>query len=101
MRIQENGSRIPAAVARVKARTAEDNPAKKSVSGHTLFMMACCAAMVAGTAIIFASAPAGQSLGETLLLAAPVLGCLGMHVVMHRFMGRSCHGAENKDQKND
>ena len=101
MRIQENGSRIPAVVPRVKARTADDSPAKRRVSGHTLFMMACCAAMVAGTAIIFASAPAGQSLTETLLLAVPVLGCLGMHVVMHRFMGRSCHNAENKDQNND
>lgn len=101
MRIQENSSRNTASVPRVKAKTAEDIPAKKNVSGHTPFMMACCAAMVAGTAIIFASAPAGQPLGETLLLAAPVLGCLGMHVVMHRFMGRSCHDAENKDQKND
>lgn len=101
MRIQENTSRIPAIVPRVKGGADEDGPAKKHVSGHTLFMMACCTAMVAGSVIVFVSAPAGQSLGETLLLAAPVLGCLGMHVVLHRFMGRSCHGTDNKDQKND
>ncbi|MBO9422985.1 hypothetical protein J7481_25995 [Labrenzia sp. R4_2] len=101
MNIQENTSRIATSVPHVKAKTVENGSAKKHLNGHSMFMLACCAAMVAGTAVVIASAPAGQSLGETLLLAAPVLGCLGMHFVMHRFMGKSCHGAESKHQKND
>ncbi len=101
MSIQKNTTQIPGAVPRVKARAAGDIPVKKQFSGHSLFMMACCAVMVAGAAIVFASAPAGQSLGETLLLAVPVLGCLAMHFVMHRFMGKSCHSTAYKDQKDD
>ena len=68
---------------------------RKSFNAHTLFMIACCAAMIAGTGLLITSAPSGLTWTETLLLAAPMLGCLAMHAVMHRFMGKSCH-ATNK-----
>ncbi len=72
------------------------------LSGHNLFMMACCAAMVAGTGILIWSAPAGQTIGQTLLLGVPMLGCIGMHLVMHRFMGKSCHSTQTSEtKKND
>ncbi len=60
-------------------------------------MMACCAVMVAGTGFLIAGVPAGQSLADTLLLAAPMLGCVGMHFVMHKFMGKSCHAPSKQD----
>lgn len=64
-------------------------------------MLACCVAMVVGTGILLAYAPVGQSLGQTLLLAAPMLGCIGMHLVMHRFMGKSRHSHSKQESKND
>ncbi|MBD1548793.1 DUF2933 domain-containing protein [Roseibium aggregatum] len=69
------------------------------LTGHNLFMMACCAAMVAGTGILIWSAPAGQTIGQTLLLGVPMLGCIGMHLVMHRFMGKSCHSTQSSETK--
>jgi len=66
---------------------------RKSPGAQTLFMAACCLAMVAGTGLLIYSAPSGLTWMETLLLAAPMAGCLAMHVVMHRFMGRSCHSS--------
>ena len=68
---------------------------------HNIFMMVCCAVMVFGTGFLIATAPAGQTIGQTLLLAAPMLGCVGMHLVMHRFMGKSCHGGSKSEAKND
>ncbi|MCV0425220.1 MAG: hypothetical protein K5905_07090 [Roseibium sp.] len=74
---------------------------KPILRGNSLFMMACCVAMVAGTGILLLSAPAGQALGKTLMLATPMLGCLGMHVLMHRFMGKSCHAPSRKEKQDD
>jgi hypothetical protein len=66
-------------------------PRKPASTGHGVFMAVCCAAMAVGFAMVLFFAPAGQSLASTLLSAVPLLGCLAMHVWMHRFMGRSCH----------
>lgn len=65
--------------------------------GHNLFMLACCALMVIGTGIVIAAAPSGQSIGQSLLLAAPMLGCVGMHLIMHRLTGKSCHGRTKQE----
>lgn len=67
----------------------------KMLSGANLFMVACCAAMFVGTGIYLAYAPADQSFVETMLVAVPLLGCLAMHFVLHRLMGKSCHGSSN------
>lgn len=67
----------------------------KLLSGHNLFMAACCAAMIAGTGIYVAFAPADQSFAQKMLLAAPLLGCVGMHFVLHRLMGKPCHSSSN------
>jgi len=68
---------------------------RKSFNAHAFFMVACCTAMVVGTGLLITSAPSGLTWTETLLLAAPMLGGLAMHAVMHRFMGKPCH-ATNK-----
>jgi hypothetical protein len=53
-------------------------------------MWICCAVMLApvGFVMLGGAGLEGLSLG----LLAPVALCLGAHGVMHRFMGRSCHG---------
>jgi hypothetical protein len=85
--------RRPAGVPRV--RRTDDNPSEPS-KGHSHFMMVCCALMVVGVGVVFATAPAASSWSETMGLALPLLGCLGVHLVMHRFMGRSCHKQGNE-----
>jgi hypothetical protein len=91
-----SGSSVP----RITPVSKTVSPAGKVLAGHNLFMVACCAAMVAGTGILIAAAPAGQTIGQTLLYAAPILGCVGMHMVMHRFMGKSCHAQAGKEKAN-
>lgn len=70
--------------------------------GHSMFMMACCLAMIGGTGLVLASAPEGSSLADRLWLAAPMLGCVGLHLVMHRFMGRCAPaGKTQRGETND
>ena len=77
------------------------NSSRKRLNGHVLLVLACCAVMGGATGVLVAGAPAGQSPAQTLLLAAPMLACVIMHVVMHRFMGKPCHAHSGKDRKND
>jgi type II secretory pathway component PulF len=67
----------------------------------SLFMLACCTVMAAGAGFLLATAPSAQSLADALLLAVPLLGCLGMHLVMQRFMGKSCQSLAKKETRND
>ncbi len=101
MTTQHSNTAGKAMVPQVSAEQAQPTGFRKLMSGHNMMMMACCAAMAVGTGVIFASAPAGQSVGQTLLLAAPLVGCVGMHLVMHRFMGKSCHSNSKQKSKTD
>lgn len=58
-------------------------------------MMACCLAMVAGVVIAVSFADS-EALGWAPLLL-PLALCGAMHLVLHRFMGQSCHGAKRGD----
>ncbi|MSU88476.1 DUF2933 domain-containing protein [Rhodobacteraceae bacterium 2CG4] len=64
-------------------------------------MWACCAVMLLP---IIAYLAAGRVSGaaDSLIAFAPLLLCVGAHLVMHRFMGKSCHGkpgdAEDKHE---
>lgn len=98
---QATNTDLKKSVPPVKATATTSLSSWKLLSGHNLFMLACCAAMVIGTGFLIAAAPAGQTIGQTLLYAAPMLGCIGMHFVMHRFMGKSCHGHSKQEMKND
>lgn len=53
-------------------------------------MMACCAVMLLPVAGILIG---GGGLGGATGALAPLLLCLGAHLVMHKMMGKSCHGA--------
>ncbi|MCK5748781.1 hypothetical protein [Oricola sp.] len=54
------------------------------------FLAGCCLAMVAGFVLIVLSRVPGEPVTNTLLIAAPLAGCLAMHVAMHRFLARKC-----------
>ena len=68
-------------------------------SGSGMLMMACCVAMVAAFGFVIFTAPAGQSWGASALTALPLLACVGAHLIMHRFMGKSCHGSAVESEK--
>lgn len=57
-------------------------------------MMACCAVMLLPIAAYFFSG--GSILGafNNIGAFAPLLLCVGAHLVLHRFMGKSCHNEE-------
>lgn len=67
-------------------------------------MWACCAVMLLP---IIAYVAAGRTSGVSgsLITFAPLLLCVGAHLVMHRYMGKSCHGkprdAENRQEAPD
>ena len=65
-----------------------------------LGMMACCAVMLLP---ILGFLAAGGTIGGLLsnsVVFLPLLLCVGAHLVMHKVMGRSCHGsAEDADAK--
>jgi len=69
-------------------------PRKGSMTGS--LMMLCCVGMFAVFAAVVFFAPVDQSWTQTALSAAPLLGCVGAHLIMHRFMGRSCHGEKRQ-----
>ena len=69
------------------------------IKGHNWFMMACCLAMVAGFAFVAFTGPADQTFWSRVFSASPLLVCVGMHLVMHRLMGKSCH--LNKTEKEE
>ena len=59
-------------------------------------MWVCFPAMLLPAAgLVVADGPAG-GLGRTLAALTALALCLGIHGAMHRFMGRSCHGARDE-----
>ena len=74
-------------------------PADQVKSGSGMLMMACCVAMVAAFGFVIFTAPAGQSWGASALTALPLLACVGAHLIMHRFMGKSCHGSTGSSEE--
>ncbi|NVK97824.1 DUF2933 domain-containing protein [Ruegeria pomeroyi] len=57
-------------------------------------MLACCVAMLAPLAILLIAGTSLTGLAGNLWILLPLAACLGLHVVMHRMTGRSCHTAE-------
>ena len=56
-------------------------------------MWICCAVMLAPLGLYFVQGGTVAGLSSTLGLFAPLVLCVGMHFVLHRVMGRSCHGS--------
>ncbi len=55
-------------------------------------MWACCAIMLAPVILYFAAGGFSGGMLNSAIVFAPLLVCLGAHLVMHRLMGKSCHG---------
>jgi hypothetical protein len=73
-----------------------DNQSQKSTGSSKLMqygMMACCAVMLFPVAAFFIAGGTIAGLWGNVGLFAPLALCLGAHVVMHRMMGKSCHGS--------
>ena len=60
-------------------------------------MWACCAIMLAPILLYRAAGGLSSDLTNNAILFAPLVVCLGAHFVMHRVMGKSCHGDEKKN----
>ena len=73
--------------------------ARPEKSGHSAFMIICCAAMVAAFGFALFAAPATQSWAVTAYSALPLVACVGAHLIMHKFMGKSCHGTDASRSK--
>ena len=50
--------------------------------------------MLIPVAGFFLAGGAGAGISQTLTAFAPLLLCVGAHLVMHKVMGKSCHGGE-------
>ncbi|WP_269581273.1 hypothetical protein [Roseibium sp. Sym1] len=85
MSLSQNGTRTLSVASRTSNR--------KYLDTHTLFMVACCAVLAAGTGLLVVSSPSGLTWSETLVLATPIAGCLAVHAVIYRFMGTTCHSS--------
>tara|TARA_R100001369_G_scaffold50588_2_gene77303 strand:- start:1498 stop:1878 length:381 start_codon:yes stop_codon:yes gene_type:complete len=59
-------------------------------------MWACCAVMILPI-IAFLAAGRVSGVSSSLITFAPLLLCVGVHLVMHRYMGKSCHGKSRVD----
>lgn len=60
-------------------------------------MMACCAVMLVPVAAFFVAGGSVSGLWANAGVFAPLALCVGTHLVMHRMMGKSCHGGTDAD----
>lgn len=70
---------------------------KSFFGSHMGMMLICCLAMV-GAYFLFAS---GIAEGSTLAALAPLIACVGVHFLMMKMTGKSCHGSHEQDKKDD
>ncbi|MCA0871407.1 DUF2933 domain-containing protein [Seohaeicola saemankumensis] len=81
----------------------EEKPAEGNsrFGGLHLAMLACCAVMVMPIAVVVFSG-AGFGLDSlSLSTLAPLLLCVGGHVVLHKMMGKGCHGDKTTTEAPD
>lgn len=64
-------------------------------------MWVCCAVMLLPVAAYFLTGGSASGALGNLGVFAPIALCVGMHVLMHRFLGRSCHGDHSSTRQGD
>lgn len=74
--------------------TGQDGSQKSKMSSFA--MMACCVIMVVPIVVLFAAGGQISTVGDGLAVLAPLAVCVGAHMFMHKFLGKSCHD-EAKD----
>lgn len=60
-------------------------------------MMACCVVMLLPVAGFFLAGGTLAGMWSNAVAFAPLLLCVGAHLVMHKFMGKSCHSDKADD----
>ncbi len=60
-------------------------------------MMVCCAVMLLPVAAFFLAGGSIAGLWSNVGLFAPIVLCIGAHVVMFKVMGKSCHGSKDEE----
>lgn len=76
-------------------------PADRARAGGYKFMWLCCVAMLLPAAVYLVTVRMGANLAEMAVTVAPLAVCLGVHLVLHRLMGSSCHAgrAQNRTDR--
>lgn len=72
-----------------------DDGAKQGNSKN-LWFLGCSVLMFVGFAVVFLSSLLTESLTQAFLAASPLLLCMGMHLLIHRFTGRKYHGGNSE-----
>lgn len=91
---------LSSGVPRIRAHDVTGVPEPRKFG--TWIMIACCIPMVGGAGLLLWGMGAGAGWAERLGALAPIGFCLGAHLVMHKIMGRTCHGHQThkgQDQK--
>lgn len=60
-------------------------------------MMVCCVVMLLPIAGFFLAGGTLAGMWSNAAAFAPLLLCVGAHLVMHKFMGKSCHSDTTKE----
>lgn len=79
-------------IAKAQPAEASSEP-KGSIARYA--MWACCAVMALPIVALLAGGGSLSGVFSNAGALLPLLACLGLHVVMHRVMGRSCHDEKN------
>ncbi len=62
-------------------------------------MMVCCAVMLLPIAGFLVAGGSLSGLWSNAVVFAPLLLCVGAHLVLHKVMGKSCHRASEDEQQ--
>ena len=80
------------------------NTTDKSRHSHALMkyaMWACCAVMLVPVVGFLVAGGTAGGLTQKFVAFSPLLLCVAAHLVMHRMMGKSCHGASDEVDDSD
>lgn len=75
------------------------NPQQKPTADKLMHygMMVCCVGMLLPVAGFFLAGGTLVGIWSNVGAFAPLLLCVGAHLVMHKFTGKSCHSEQAKD----
>ncbi|TDT72695.1 Protein of unknown function (DUF2933) [Litoreibacter halocynthiae] len=60
-------------------------------------MIACCAVMLLPVALFFVAGGSIAGLWANVSLFVPIALCVGVHILMFKMMGKSCHGSKKEN----
>lgn len=87
----ETAMKTPLNVASRETASPTGTPAGRSLPAR-YGMLACCLVMLLPVGGYLLGGGTLSGLLDVLVLVAPLLACVGMHFVLYRLTGRSCHG---------